>query len=135
MSGWLKRLFAPAPPSTGYVRLIYLNGLFQIQDETGALSPLVAESGSVAWGDIAGALADQDDLQAALDDKQTADALLSLIAALSDPGADKILFWDESANAFAWLEPAANLSITGTDLDAAGGAAADTGLHAFCGGI
>lgn len=52
---------------------------------------------------------------------QAFDAFLDLIAALTDPGADKMLFWDESANAFAWLAPAANLSITGTDLDASGG--------------
>jgi hypothetical protein len=56
---------------------------------------------------------------------QAWDTLLDLIAALSDPGADKMLFWDESANAFAWLEPAANLSITGTDLDASGGGSSD----------
>jgi hypothetical protein len=52
---------------------------------------------------------------------QPLDASLTLLAALDDPGADKIVFWDESANAFAFLEPADNLSITDTDLDATGG--------------
>lgn len=54
-------------------------------------------------------------------DVQAWDTLLDSVSALADPGADKMLFWDESANAFAWLEPAANLSITGTDLDGTGG--------------
>lgn len=29
-------------------------------------------------------------------------AMLSLLAALGDPGADRIPFWDESANALVW---------------------------------
>lgn len=37
---------------------------------------------------------------------------------LTDPGSDKILFWDESEDALGWLEPNTNLSITATDLDA-----------------
>ena len=37
---------------------------------------------------------------------------------LSDPGGDKILFWDDSESALGWLEPNDNLAITGTDLDA-----------------
>lgn len=54
-------------------------------------------------------------------DVQAQNALLSLIAALSDPGADRMLFWDESSNAFAWLTANTNLSISGTDLNASGG--------------
>ena len=38
---------------------------------------------------------------------------------LADPGKDKILFWDESEGALGWLEARTNLTITGTDLDAA----------------
>jgi hypothetical protein len=52
---------------------------------------------------------------------QAFSAILSLISVLSDPGGDKMLFWDESANAFDWLEPASNLAISGTDLNASGG--------------
>jgi hypothetical protein len=37
---------------------------------------------------------------------------------LSDPGSDKILFWDDSEGCLKWLEPNTNLAITGTDLDA-----------------
>ena len=41
-------------------------------------------------------------------------------AALTDPNADRLLFWDDSAGAHAYLTLGTNLSITGTTLDAAG---------------
>lgn len=41
---------------------------------------------------------------------------------LTDPGADRIGFWDDSASSFAWLEVGTNLSITGTVLNAAAAA-------------
>ena len=37
---------------------------------------------------------------------------------LSDPGSDKILFWDDSAGCLKWLEPNTNLAIDGTNLNA-----------------
>lgn len=37
--------------------------------------------------------------------------------ALSDPGADRLLFWDDSAGAVAWLEIGTGLAITGTVID------------------
>jgi hypothetical protein len=43
-------------------------------------------------------------------------------ASLSDPGADRILFWDDSAGQTTWLEIGTNLSISGTVLNATGGA-------------
>ena len=39
-------------------------------------------------------------------------------ANLVDPGADRILFWDDSANAVTWLEAGSGLSISGTTLSA-----------------
>lgn len=45
------------------------------------------------------------------------------IAGLVDPGADRILFWDDSAGAIDWLTVGTNLSITGTTLSASGGSA------------
>jgi hypothetical protein len=42
-------------------------------------------------------------------------------ANLSDPNADRLLFWDESAGAVDWLTLGTNLSITGTTLNASGG--------------
>jgi hypothetical protein len=49
-------------------------------------------------------------------------------AVLVDPGADRMMFWDDSAGAVTWLTPGTNLSITGTTLNAAGAtpAGADT---------
>lgn len=43
------------------------------------------------------------------------------IAALSDPNADRILFWDDSAGAIVYLTLGTNLSISGTTLNATGG--------------
>lgn len=42
------------------------------------------------------------------------------LAALGDPNADRILFWDDSAGAFAYLTAGSGLSITGTTLTATG---------------
>lgn len=42
-------------------------------------------------------------------------------ASLSDPNADRVLFWDDSAGAMTWLTMGANLTITGTTLDAGSG--------------
>lgn len=39
-------------------------------------------------------------------------------ASLVDPGADRVLFWDDSAGAVTWLELGTGLSITGTTLNA-----------------
>lgn len=49
------------------------------------------------------------------------DADIAAIAALADPNADRILFWDDSAGSYAYLTPGTNLTITGTTLDATGG--------------
>lgn len=40
---------------------------------------------------------------------------------LTDPNADRILFWDDSAGQFTWLTVGTNLTITGTTIDAASG--------------
>lgn len=40
---------------------------------------------------------------------------------LADPGADRILFWDDSETTTAWLEVGSGLSLTGTTLTATGG--------------
>ncbi len=59
---------------------------------------------------------------------QTEDADLTVIAGLVDPNADRILFWDDSAGAYAYLAPGTNLTITGTTIDASGGAASTESL-------
>lgn len=43
-----------------------------------------------------------------------------LNVALSDPNADRILFWDESANQYAYLTAGSGLTIAGTTLSASG---------------
>ncbi len=46
--------------------------------------------------------------------------LVQQLNGLGDPGADRILFWDESANAFAYLTAGTGLTITGTTITATG---------------
>lgn len=48
------------------------------------------------------------------------------ISGLGDPGADRILFWDDSAGAFAYLTAGSGLTITGTTITAAGAALSGT---------
>lgn len=57
---------------------------------------------------------------------QAFDQGLQDIAALADPNADRLLFWDDSAGAYAYLTLGTNLSITGTTLNASGGAGGGT---------
>lgn len=54
-------------------------------------------------------------------DVQAYDAELAQIAGLAAPGADRILFWDDSAAQFQWLTIGSNLVISGTTLNASGG--------------
>lgn len=42
-------------------------------------------------------------------------------ASLTDPNADRVMFWDDSAGQVTWLTMGSNLTITGTTLDASGG--------------
>lgn len=75
MIQFLKRAAAAvANPRAGYVR-IFANesGELQLKDEAGSVTSIGSGgSGSVDWGDIGGTLADQTDLQSALDAKQAA---------------------------------------------------------------
>jgi len=77
-----------------------------------------------AQADATQGIADAAAAQATADAAQPGDSMLTSLSALNDPNADKILFWDDSAGNIGFLEPAGNLAITGTDLDATSGAAA-----------
>jgi len=56
-----------------------------------------------------------------LDELTTAEELVvQQIASLGDPGADRLLFWDESANSYAFLTAGSGLTITGTTITASG---------------
>jgi hypothetical protein len=48
----------------------------------------------------------------------------------SAPGADRILFWDESGGAFAYLTAGTGLAITGTQIDVTGGSVPFTAANA-----
>jgi hypothetical protein len=52
-------------------------------------------------------------------------AILAQIADLATPGADRILFYDFSANSYAFLTAGTGLTITGTTLTATGGGTGD----------
>lgn len=82
----------------------------------------------VDWGDIGGTLSAQTDLSNALSGKQDADALLEDIAALSDPNADRLLFWDDSAGDITWLTPSTGLSISNTDMTVRSANTTQTGI-------
>ena len=56
-----------------------------------------------------------------IDSFELLNSALSQIAVLADPGADRLLFWDDSVNAYVYLALGTNLSITGTTLNAVGG--------------
>jgi len=48
-------------------------------------------------------------------------ALVQQITLLGDPNADRILFWDDSAGSYQYLEIGSGLSITGTTMTALAG--------------
>lgn len=49
-------------------------------------------------------------------DIQAYDAFLQDIATLTDPGADRVLFWDDSGSIIDWLTAGAGLTITGNTI-------------------
>ena len=58
---------------------------------------------------------------------QAWDVFLDYISTLTDPGADRIMFWDDSATTTAWLAVSTGLTVTGTNLTADLGVAIDAG--------
>lgn len=75
--------------------------------------------GGATWGTISGTLSSQTDLQTALNGK---------INAFADPNADRLVFWDDSAGAFAALTPAGALSITNTDISVSSASESSVGV-------
>lgn len=57
------------------------------------------------------------------------------LGSLSDPGADRILFWDESGNTLNWLEVGTGLLLSGTTLQATGAWSYDEEAKDAVGGI
>jgi len=104
------------------------------------INELTALGAAPATGDLLllTDVSDTTDSAQGTDKKITAQNLLSAVAAsaftgqvalsaggtgakLSDPGADRVLFWDDSASAITWLTVGTGLSITDTSLTATGG--------------
>lgn len=59
---------------------------------------------------------------------QPLDADLTTIAGLADPNADRILFWDDSAGAYAYLQASTGLTITTTSMTVRAASATQTGI-------
>ncbi|MDP9991957.1 hypothetical protein J2W28_000985 [Variovorax boronicumulans] len=92
--------------SSGYVRLhkiVTASGSISSREDHRPIYSAVA--GGTAWGDLTGV-----------------PSPISNIAALTDPGADRLLFWDDSAGVYTHLTLGTGLSITGTTINASGGA-------------
>lgn len=89
-------------------------------------------SSSSSWADIVG----KPDTIAGfgITDAQPLDTDLTAIAALATPAADRIAFYDFSAGTWAYLTVGANLSITGTTLEATTGSGGDLAWTDLSGG-
>lgn len=105
-TGW-----AELPPGT--------SGEFLRTNGAGANPSWAAPSASATWGSITGTLSSQTDLQSALNAK---------ITAFADPNADRIVFWDDSAGAFAALTASTGLTISGTSMTVRSASATQTGI-------
>jgi hypothetical protein len=88
---------------------------------TWVVSPVAAGGGggAASWGTITGTLSSQTDLQTALNAKVTA---------FADPNADRIMFWDDSAGAFAPLSVSSAFSISGTTMGLITGSTGSAGI-------
>lgn len=67
-------------------------------------------------------------IQTQLDSKQPLDSDLTTIAGLADPNADRILFWDDSAGAYAYLAASTGLTISTTNMTVRTASATQTGI-------
>lgn len=62
---------------------------------------------------------------------QAQDAFLQDIADLTDPNADRIAFWDDTAGAVTWLTAGSGLTITGTTMTADSGGTIGVDIQAW----
>jgi hypothetical protein len=77
-------------------------------DTTGQTTISASGGAAATWGSITGTLSSQTDLN---------NALAGKISSFADPNADRIVFWDDSAGAYAALALGTGLSITGTTIN------------------
>lgn len=104
------------------------------------IDPLAVTSAKIAAGVDTAKLADgsvsnaelqflgttTSNVQTQLDNRQPLDTDLTVIASLADPNADRLMFWDDSAGAYAYLTAGSGLSISGTTITASIGGAASS---------
>jgi hypothetical protein len=64
-------------------------------------------------------------------DVQAFDAGLAQIAGLADPNADRIMFWDDSAGSYAYLETTTGLNLSGTTLSVVSASETVAGIAEF----
>lgn len=106
--------------STGWAQLTPgTSGEFLRTNGAGANPSWATPSVSASWGSITGTLSSQTDLQSALNAK---------ITAFADPNADRIVFWDDSAGAFAALTASTGLTISGTSMTVRSASDTQTGI-------
>lgn len=87
-------------------------GASDVRTTLGLGSAALQDAGNATFTIVAGSITGITDL--ALADGGTG-------TTLSDPNADRVMFWDDSAGHVEWLTMGTNLTITGTTLNAAGG--------------
>ncbi len=108
-SGWATRI---AYYSSGWISIIPIEGIrAYVQDEN-----VDYEFNGTVWAAVATGGYMPGGTDVALADGGTG-------ASLTDPNADRILFWDDSAGGVTWLAVGTGLSITGTTLAATGSGA------------
>lgn len=88
----------------------------QIEDFLGTTTIVAGTGITITYSDVANTIT----VAVTASTYQPLDADLTNIAGLVDPNADRVLFWDDSAGAYAYLTMGTGLTITGTTLDASG---------------
>jgi len=102
--------------TTGRTRLARAVGVFQL---TASASLIVNGSASVNATTVAGDLLIFEGYASSIVRVwilPTISSALTALGALADPNADRVLFWDDSAGAYAYLTLSPNLVISGTEL-------------------
>jgi hypothetical protein len=96
---------------------------------------LTMGTGDLAGGNVAGTILTTDGNGSSLTNLSASNVTTGTLAlanggtgaALTDPNADRIAFWDDSAGAVTWLTAGSGLTISGTTITASGGGGGGSG--------